>query len=811
MRAALQSLRFGFRMLLKNPGLSVVATLALALGIGLTTMMFSIVYGVVLRPLPFEAAEQLIHLETNDLPHDVQSREVPFHDFLDWRAAQRSFEGLAGFYTGTVNLSGDEKPERFEGAFISANAFELLRVQPLLGRSFREGEDTPQAQAVVLLGHEVWENRYNSDPDIVGKPIKMNGEPATIIGVMPEGFLFPRRHQLWVPLRLDPFKPPRGSDQVMTLEVYGRLRPEVSLDEAQLEFVSIAKRLEQAYPEWNKGIGTVLKPYADEFIGDQIRALFFTMLGAVFLVLLIACANVMNLLLARTSTRAKEIAVRSALGAGRRRIVAQLLVETLVLALAGALLGMGLAHVGVRLFDVSTAAVEGRPYWVRFDVNPAVLLFVLGVTGLSAFVSGLIPALQASRVDINTLLKDESRGSSSFRLGRLSKALVAAEVALSFGLLIGASLMIRTVINVRNIELPFETAHLFTARIGLFESVYPTEPSRVAFFEGLLRRLRERPEVVSAAVTTTLPVLGSWGFRYELEGVAYPKPEDRPRTQGAIVSEGFFETLGASALAGRVFDARDAADGPPSVLVNRSFAEKVWPGQDPLGKRLRIPGGDKEPAWLTVTGVVPDLWLQEIDDQDDQDPAGIYLPMPQNVQRFMSLMVLGRGEPNTLASVVREEIAVLDPDLPIYWVRSMDEAIARETWFYNLFGTLFTIFGLCALFLASVGIYGVMSFSVSRRTQEIGVRMALGAQRRDVLGLILRQGAWQLGIGVALGVGLAWGVSRLIQNILYGVEPRDPATFAITAAVLGSVGLMACFIPARRAARVEPMVALRYE
>jgi putative ABC transport system permease protein len=816
MSAIFQSLRFGLRMLRKSPGISAMAILALALGIGLTTMMFSVLYSVLYRGLPFEQAERLVHVNGTDPAHDRQRIDVPFHDYLELRDAQHSFESLAGFYTGTLNLSGTgEQAERFDGAFLSANTFDLLHVRPALGRNFLPGEDEAKAEPVVILGHEVWKNRYGGDPNVLGRAVRMNGVPATIIGVMPEGFAFPQSQQVWVPLRLDPVKPPRGSDDEMGLDVMGRLRDGVSLDEAQAEFVQLGKHLEQEYPATNKGVSLVVKPLLDQFIPPMISSLFWTMFGAVGLVLLMACANVANLLLARTAVRTKELAVRTALGAGRARIVLQLLVETLVLSACGALLGVGLAHLGVWAFDRATAAIQGRPYWLDFSFQTVAVVFIVAVTGLSALISGILPALQASRTDINAVLKDEARGNSSLRAGLLSKALVVFEVALACGLLVAAGLTIQTVANLRNLDLGFDMKARMTARVALFESSYPNDAARATFFDQLLRRLRARPDVAAAAVTTNLPSLGSWGFRYGLEGKAYPTRDDYPRTNGAIVSGGFFETFGGRVVSGRDFNEHDVIGAPGAVIVNESFARKVFGGEDPVGKRLQLIRGEHDEApWLTVVGLTQDLHLNSLEadpGSNGADPAGIYLPAAQNAQRFMSIAVLGRGPAKELAPALRSEVAAIDADLPLYWVGTMDERVAEQTYFFRVFGTLFIVFGGVALFLASVGIYGVMSVSVSRRTQEIGVRMALGAQRFQVVGLVLKQGAWQVGLGLTFGLGLAWLGAQLLQHILFGVQPHDPATFAGISSVLAATGLLACAMPASRASRVDPMVALRHE
>ncbi|HEX3129592.1 MAG TPA: ADOP family duplicated permease, partial [Thermoanaerobaculia bacterium] len=582
MTQLLRDLRFGFRMLAKTPGHTLAAVLALALGIGLSTAMFSIVYGALLRGLPFERSDRLMHVENNNPSKNQRSLEVYLPDFLIYRERQRSFEGLTAFNDGTVNLSGDERPERYDGSFISANFLDQLRVKPLLGRGFRPGEDMPGTPPVVLLGWGVWQTRYNGDPKVIGKPVRINGEPGTIVGVMPQGFAFPVDQEIWVPLRMDPLKTPRGTGE--TLEVFGRLRDGVSLEQARSELQGITKGIAAEFPETNEGRGAVVKPYTEEFIGEEPARLLYTMLGACLFVLLLACTNVASLMMARASKRTREIAIRSALGAARLRLIGQLLAESLALALLGAALGVLLAWVGVRAFNAAIVQSE-PPFWIHIAIDPPALLFTLGAAVIAAAVSGLLPAFQASRTDVNEVLKDEGRGSSSLRLGAFTRIVVILEIAISCVLLVGAGLMIQNVLKMGN-RVEVKTANVFTARVALFESQYPEEAKRVRFFEDLLTRLREDPAVQAAAVSTYLPGTGSWMTPFALEGAVYPKPEDHPRAHIAWVSAGFFEALGAQVVQGRDFNLQDRKDSLPVAIVNQSFARKHWPGQDPLGRRI---------------------------------------------------------------------------------------------------------------------------------------------------------------------------------------------------------------------------------
>jgi predicted permease len=805
MESVLRDVRYGTRSLLKSPALAGVSILALTLGIGLTTTMFSIVYGALMRGLPFERSERIMHLERNHLARGQESLEVPIHDYVDWRAQQRSFEGLAAFYTGTVNISGTEKPERYDGAFITANAFGLLRTRAFLGRTFREGEDAPGAEAVALLGYALWRDRYASDPDIIGKTIRANGEPTTVVGVMPDEFEFPLRQAVWLPLRMDPLKLKRGEG--MSLEVFGRLKDGVTVDQAVLEMNGIAKRLALEYPAANEGIGAVVQPYTDEYIGEEPRALLFTMLGAVAFVLLIACANVANLLLGRAAHRSKEVGIRTALGASRRAVVFQFLTESLLLALAGGILGLGVAYAGVRWFNASLVEAN-PPFWIDIRVDMVALFFVLAVAVLSSIVAGLLPALQASRADISEILKDESRGSSSFRIGRMSRALVVFEIALSCGLLVAAGLMIKSVTRLRQMDFGFSPAGLFTARVGLPEPKYPSDTSQVQFFEELAGRVTALPGVASAALTSNLPVLGSARPSFAREGVAYAKKQDYPRARRVSVSPTFFATLGVQLREGRGITEQDREGSLPVAVVNTSFVKKHFGGESPVGRRIRLGEEDSEEPWMTIVGVAPDLYAGEA---DNEDPDAMYVPFAQQPARFMSIVARTRGNPSELTPLVREAVAAIDSDMPIYFARPMAEAIARSTWYYRVFGTLFVVFGFVALFLASIGLYAVMAFSVARRVREMGVRMALGAQSGDVIRLIFRQGFLQIAIGMVVGLALAAGVSRLLAIILFDVKPRDPVIFGAVVLVLSAVGLLACLVPARRATRVDPIVALRTE
>ncbi|HEU4561054.1 MAG TPA: ABC transporter permease [Longimicrobium sp.] len=798
----LQDLRHGARKLVHSPGVSAISVITLALGIGLTTTMFSIVYGALMRGLPFEGGDRVVSIRRSNPVRDQTRMDVSLHDFVDYRAQQRSFEGLGGFSNGTITVSGSEKPERFDGAFVTANTFELLRARPFLGRTFRAGEDQPGAPAVVILGYDVWKSRYGGDRAIIGRTIRVNAEPAEVIGVMPEGFAFPASEEIWVPMK-EPLPARRGEDGLFA---FARLKPGVSIDQANVEVAGIARRLATQYPESNRDITAYVEPYTKSFLGPEVIGLLSTMLFAVFLVLLIACANVANLLLSQAAMRAKEVGIRTAMGASRSRIVMQFLTEPLSLALVAAAIGVGLAFWGVKLFNDAIAGTD-PPFFIVIKIDGPILLFVLGITLFATFVSGVLPAIRASGANVNEVLKDESRGSSSFRVGRLSRALVVFEIALSVGLLVAAGLTIKSVAQLANHDYGFPTRSIFTARVAIPETRYADTLAQIRFFDQLHQRLAEVQGVESYTVTGMLPVLGAPTQNFAVEGKAYARDNDYPETHYVTTYPGYFRTFQVQ-LEGRDFGTGDTRTSDPVAIVSHTFATKYFGTANPVGRRFRLGDGKSTEPWRTIVGVVPDMWN---DGLENKKLETVYLPFAQSPQRYMSVVIRTQGTPASMTAPVRNLVAGMDPDLPIYFVKTLQERIDEESWFYRVFGALFMIMGAVALVLAAVGLYGVMAFNVARRTREMGVRMALGAQPNDVVRLIMRQGLLQLGIGLVLGLGLAAALANFLKLILFQVNFLDPLTYGATIAVLLISTVTASLVPALRATRVDPMVALRYE
>ena len=811
MSTILRDLKYAFRMLTKTPGLSAIAIMTIALGVGLTTHTFSIVYGSVIRGLPYEGSDRLMYLTQAKLADGSTDRSVPVHDYIDWRDQQTTFEELGALYNGTVNLADvDQRPERFLGSFVTWNALGQSGAQPILGRGFQPGEDSPDAPLTIILGYDVWQNRYDADPGILGKTIRANGQMHTIIGVMPRGFKFPFDSYVWLPLGIDAAQVERG--QGFTLEVFGRIKSDVSVDRAEAEIAAITQRLAEEYPVTNEGITSEMKPFTEEYMPAQIIAVMWAMLVAVFGVLLIACANVANLLLARAATRSKEVAVRTALGAKRSSVIRQLLMESLVVAVIGGVVGVGLSYVGINAFNAWIIDVQ-KPFWIVIGLFPQVLVFAIAITLLASVVAGTYPAFKASDGGVSEILKDGSRG-SSLRVSKFSTGLVVGEIAVSCGLLIAAGFMVKSIVNVRNLDRGFVVENVLTARVGLNEIDYPDGEQWRLFHEQLLVELASLPGAQTVALTSNLPMNGAGQNWYGVERETYVTDRDYPFANQSVVTPEYFGVFGVTVTEGRGLTDQDRASNIPVAVVNESFARRHFSDGSAIGERIRFGRSTSAQPWLSIVGVVPDMYVGGGVGgigSDDRDQHHIYIPLAQNPRRFMSVAIKASGDPLGMAPLVRDVVTGMDQNLPIYDVDSMEGVIESNTWAFSVFGSLFAMFGVIALFMSAVGLYGVMAFSVARRTQEMGIRMAMGAKASDIVSLVLNKGGKQLAVGIVIGLALGFGLSSPLRFVLFDVNTSDMTVYGAIVFTLGFAGILACFIPARRATRIDLVEALRPE
>lgn len=799
----------GFRMLLRTRLLSLAAVLTIGLGVGATSFAFSVVYGTLGRGLPVRDAERLMVVRATRPAEGGGASPMTHHDYLDFREQQTSFETLEGGYSGTINLGGEEgPPERFQGGFVTAGMLAMLNVPPVHGRIFREGEDRPGAPALVLLGHDVWRNRFGADPAAVGRTVRVNGEVATVVGVMPAGFRFPFNEDLWVPLRADAASVPRGQGPVLTAAGY--LRPGVTREAASAEMAAIAARIETEYPDQNRGVSADVAPYVDAFMPPQIVTMMSLLMAMVLGVLVVACANVANLLMARAVVREKEVAIRSALGARRGRVIRQLLAEAVALGVAGGIVGVGVAWVALGFFNDALVDVQ-KPYWIAFVMDAPILLFTSLITIGAAVLAGTVPAIRATGGALGIVLRDEARGSSSLRVGRISTGLVIGELAVSCALMVGAGLLLRSLVDMNRVDLGFATEHVMTARIGLFEGDYRDAAARNRFLHRLVDRIEAEPGVRAAAVATSLPALGQGRSPVQVDGESYAADADIPAAGTTVVSAGLFETFGVQLLEGDDFRPEQTRrDGEPVALVSRSFAEKRLGGGAAVGQRIRVGGLRTEQPWLRIVGVVPDLH-QGVGQfgGGDQLPEIVYLPLGQSDPRFVSIAVLTGGPPAGITPALRRAVADVDPNLPLYWVNTMEQALAQTTFMHRLFGTLFGIFGAAALFLAAVGLYGVIDFSVSTRLREMGLRIALGAERGRILRLVFGRVFRQVAVGVVLGLALGALLARPLSATLFGVQGWDGLVTGVIVGTLVLTAAVAALVPALRAVRVDPVVTLQ--
>ena len=810
MNTLLQDVRFSLRMLLKKPGFTFIVVLALALGIGANTAIFSVVNTILLRPLPYKNSARLIWLRETNPTADIKEESLSPPNYLDWKTQSQSYEDMGAFASTRVTLtSGSGEPERLNAAYVTDGFFSVLGAEPQIGRTFTPEEDKPGNNRLVILSSGLFERRFGSDLNLIGNAITINGNPYTVVGVMPKDFITPkpddrRPPEMWLPFGIDYNKEGRRGDY---LSVVARLKPDVTVEQARAEMQTITERLEQQYPDTNSGWRSIVMPLHERFVGN-IRPALMVLLGAVCFLLLIACANVANLLLARSTARQKEIAIRTALGARRGRIVQQLLTESVMLSLTGGALGLLFAFWGV---GVLTSLSPGSiPRVSEIGVDGRVLVFTLGVSVLTGIIFGLLPALQVSNPNLNETLKEGGRSSAEgTRGGRLRGALAVIEVALALVLLIGAGLMARSFLRLQEVNPGFDARRVLTVGFFLPSTKYKEGPQVVAFYKELLSNTESLPGVVSAGAIDTLPLdVGGNVLGFVIEGRPPSQPgDDPPDAEHRVVSENYFRTMGIPLLRGRLFEQQDGPNAPQAIVINETFSNRYFPNEDPVGKRINL-GDPQTDPWLAIVGVVRDTRHEGLSEEPYSQMYAVHTQVPR---RSLAMVVRTSGDPMSVVSAIRSRIAGMDRELPLSNMRTMEQILSESIMRPRFNMLLITIFAVVAMVLASVGIYGVISYSVSQRTHEIGVRIALGARPRDIFKMVLGQGMKLALTGVGAGIVAAFALTRVMVSLLYGVEATDPLTFVAISAVLTGIVIVASYIPARRATKVDPMISLRYE
>lgn len=807
MQSLWQDLRFAARTLVKRPGFTLIAVTTLALGIGASTAIFTVVDGALLRGLPYKSPDRLYHLWEKRPHKEYSQREFSYPDYQDYQQ-NTVFEGLAGYTGGGAILSGRGEPEPLAAPSATANFFSVLGVEPIIGRTFQPGEDKPGGPRVAVLTYGLWQRKFGGDRAVLNQAVTLNGESYTVIGVLPASFQFALRPaDLWLP-----YQP--NENQLTRRFMHGtnliaRLKSDVSVEQAQAELSMIASRIEHQYNDSHAGTGATLISLQDQIVGS-IRPILLVLLAAVGFVLLIACANVASLLLTRSLSRQKEVAIRAALGANRWRVVRQLLTESLLLSVVGGAAGLLVAYWGVPALvaAIPEGQLTAMPFLKSLHIDAGILAFSFALSLLTGLVFGLAPALHSSRLDLNEVLKEGGRNASAGAGHRLRSAMVMTEIALAVVLLVGAGLMMKSLLHLLAVNVGFKTQNLLTMTVILPATKYSEANRQVSFYQDLREHIQSLPGVGGVGTVDILPLNGGNTTRFTVEDDPIPPPGQEIEANIRTIDESYFQTLGIPLVAGRMFDERDKADGPGVVIIGKSVADRLFPGRDPIGKRI-VYSGIKAPPDLIV-GVAGDVKITGLDEA--LKPV-LYFPFRQAPGPVTTLVVRTTGDPNALTSSVRNEIRNLEPEVALFNMRTMDEMISTSpaSFMRRFPALLISIFAGVALLLASIGIYGVVSYSVTQQTHYIGVRMALGARTSDILKMVLKQGLFLAFAGIGIGVLAAFALMRLLRSLLFEVQANDAATFAFVVATLFVVALLACYLPARRATRIDPLVALRYE
>ncbi len=808
MDTLLQDVRYALRSLRKSPAFVTMAVLCLAIGIGLNAAVFSVVETVFFTSFGIADSKRVVTLRDVNPKLDVDESGVSYPNLRDLRGRARSFSGFGACTHRSLTLTDGDQPERLQGAVISWDLFPTLGVRPILGRTFREDEDRPGVPGTVVLGYEVWKRRYQGDPNVIGRVIQVNRSPHTVLGVMPEHFEFPERHKLWIPMAPFQHEAPRNE---RGLEAFARLKPGVGVAQARDEVKRIAAQLEQEHPDANRGWSSTAVPLFEDYMPGDVRLIILAMWGAVWSVLLIACANVANLMLARASTREREIAIRTAMGARRGRIVRQLLTESLVIAAAAGVLGVLSAYWWLDFFQFTIPREDPPPYFIHWTINPLTLAYTLGVTIVTALLFGLAPALQASRTSLQGALKEGGRGTGSgLRRNRFRSALVVAQVALSLILLVAASLFIRSFVKLDQKSAGFDTRRQMTMRIYLPGEQYASDRGRAQRIGDLMRRIEGLPGVASATASNNIPAGGSGGSGGQVAIDGRPaKPGEEPFIFFSGVTPHWFATLGVPIVRGRDFAESEGYDSSRVAIVNQAMVKRFWPKEDPIGRRFRVLD-DRSEHWISVVGVCADYHSGDVENREIGPAAFVPYLYVSTFNNGITVRTEALA-PAQVMPAIRRTIREADPGIPIFDVRTLEQVRRLGFSEFATFGMIFSVFGAVALILAGIGVYGVISYSVTQRTHEIGVRMALGAAQGEVRGMVVRQGLRLTLIGVAIGVLGGLGVMQLIRSVLYDTPPYDPVSFGAVALFLSRASFLASYLPAQRATSVNPVVALRYE